>query len=96
MVCRAVETRIFTRSAVADELENHFIESRLHMDGLKKDDFTDMQDELVGTVATPSYVVVDPDSGETLATHQLSTTVEDVVEKGFLDFLAEARESAKR
>ena len=90
-----MEKRIFPRPAVADELENYFIESRLHMDGLKKDDFTDMQDELVGTVATPSYVVVDPDSGEKLAIHQLSTTVEDAVEKGFLDFLAEAREAAK-
>ena len=90
-----MEERIFPRSAVADELEDYFIESRLHMDGLKKDDFTDMQDKLVGTPATPSYVVVDPDTGKTLATHQLSTTVEDAVEKGFLDFLAEAREAAK-
>ena len=44
MVCRAVEKRIFPRPAVADELADFFIESRLHMDGLKKDDFTDMQD----------------------------------------------------
>ena len=91
-----MEKRIFPRPAVADELENFFIESRLHMDGLSKDDFTDMQDDLVGTVATPSYVVVDPKTGEKLAMHQLSTTNEDAVEKGFLEFLTEAREAAKR
>lgn len=58
-----MEEKIFRRPAVAAEL-NEYIEARLHTDGgARQTENQDLQRELAGTVALPTFVVVDPASG---------------------------------
>ena len=59
--------------------------------------FVQLQAKHSGTVATPTYVVIDPATGKKLAFHQLTTVIsEDVVEEGILGFLRESQEAASR
>ena len=93
-----MEERIFPRPAVAEALRNGFIESRLHMDAPSlPEQFAELQRDLSGTVATPTYVVIDPATGKKLGFHQLTSILsEDVVADGFLDFLKESQKAAGR
>ena len=92
-----MEKRIFPRPAVAGALRDGFIESRLHMDArVVPEQFVKLQAEHSGTVATPTYVVIDPATGKKLAFYQLSDISEEVVEEGILDFLRESQRAANR
>lgn len=93
-----MEQRIFPRPAVAEVLRDGFIESRLHMDAVAvPEQFVELQAKHSGTVATPTYVVIDPATGKKLAFHQLTTVIsEDVVEEGILGFLRESQQAASR
>ena len=72
-----VEESVFTRPAVADLMENGFVEARLHVENQAKrpkpeyERFLELRDKHVGSVAIPAYVVLDPKSGESLAYYVL-------------------------
>jgi len=64
--CRAMETNVFPREAVAERLSNNFVRLKLYTDGPERgDEFHRYQLRLTGIVALPTYAVVEPD-GETL------------------------------
>jgi hypothetical protein len=72
-----VEGVTFQDKDVARELRSRFVESRLHMDG---DDRVDpellaahrrLQQELIGSRATPYYAILDPHDGTFLFRHHL-------------------------
>ena len=58
----------FAEKSVEDILNKKFIEARLHTDrnGPFREQILTLQRELSGTSALPSYVVVDPESGQAL------------------------------
>lgn len=91
-----VEEALFPRPAVAAALKNGFIESRLHNDGPKKDWVREFQIETVNTVATPSYVVIDPESGAELGRYQLSSFPSEGTAGEIIAFLEAAQKSARR
>ncbi len=55
-----MENQTFVQSAVAEKLENHFVEARLHGDTHPQ--FAAFAQELVHTKAQPVYVIVPADS----------------------------------
>ena len=81
--------------AVAEVLENGFIESRLHNDGPIGSEVRAFQMETVSTVATPSYVVIDPATGRELARYQLTSFPGDNTVDEMIAFLRSA-EAASR
>ena len=62
----------FRDPAVATQLKERFIESRLHMDGqdvvpaVAFEYHRALQDELIGSLAMPYYAILDPSDGEFL------------------------------
>ncbi|MEO6597832.1 MAG: hypothetical protein ABIP94_24055, partial [Planctomycetota bacterium] len=62
----------FRDPAVAAQLKERFVESRLHMDGDevvpagKMEKHRDLQDELIGSQAMPYYAILDPKTDEFL------------------------------
>lgn len=63
-----MEGNTFLLPAVAGLLAKHYVEARLHTDGrVNIERILELQRELTGSVATPYYVVVDPETGETKA-----------------------------
>lgn len=83
-----MELLTFPDEAVASELIPNFVEARLHTD-TKDDRFEDrileLQRDLAGTPALPFYIVLDPSSGEKLATGNYMS------KERFIDFLKTAR-----
>lgn len=62
-----MEEKIFPRPAVAEELQKHFVEARLHTDGgPAKERNKVLQHDMTRSVANPIYVVVDPKTGKIL------------------------------
>lgn len=90
-----VEEAIFPMPAVAEALRDGFIESRLHNDGPKASEVREFQLETVNTVATPSYVAIDPDTGKELARYQLSSFPGDSTVDEILAFLRKAEAAAR-
>ncbi len=59
--CREMETNVFPRKPIADRFESDFVLLRLYTDGLEHgDEFNRYQLQLTGTVALPTYAVVEP------------------------------------
>ena len=62
----------FRDPAVATELKNRFVESRLHMDGFDRvpeaqfEKHLELRAELIGNPAMPYYAILDPRDGEFL------------------------------
>ena len=79
--CRAMETRVFPRPEIASAF-GRFARVRLYTDGPDAERLQRMQLDLTGTVALPTYAVVDAASGRALRV--LSGYVEPTV---FADFL---------
>ena len=79
--CRAMETRVFPRPAVAEAFE-HVARVRLYTDGPDAERLQALQLALTGTVALPTYAIVDPATGR--ARRVLSGYV---AEDAFLAFL---------
>ncbi len=55
-----MEGQTFLDSAVAEQLENNFVESRMHIEMDPR--FTDLQRALTGSITQPLYLVVSADS----------------------------------
>ena len=78
-----MEEKIFPRPAVARELQDHFIEARLHNDGgPKREENRALQQEKAGSLASPNYLIIEPKTGETLRRRAGVMT-----ESRFLEFL---------
>ena len=78
-----MEEKIFPRPAVAGELQEKFIEARLHNDGGPKlEENRKLQDEKAGSKAAPIYVIIDPQTGQTLR-----KKAGVMIESKFVDFL---------
>jgi len=51
----------FRKAPIADVLEANFVEARLHTDGEEHiDQILQLQEEYVGDVGLPNYIIVDP------------------------------------
>lgn len=76
--CRIMEDAIFTKDEVQAVMRKHVVESRLHTDAqrhLTDDQFAAnrrMQKQLAKNFTNPYYVVVDPGTGKTVGTFELS------------------------
>ena len=65
--CRAMETQVFPLEEVSSRFEN-FIKVRLYTDdGIKGPELQKRQFELTGTVALPTYVLLDGTSSQKIA-----------------------------
>ena len=89
MNCRINEEKVFP--SLLEELDTGFVEARLHTDGKRGEELTDFQEKLARSIATPLYLILDPDTEEVLA-----GPLGGVVSVGtFREFLeSAARESA--
>lgn len=73
-----MENSIFLLPAVAGLMEKHVVEARHHTDTqntLTEAQFAanqELQEKLAKTMANPFFVMVDPKTGKTLGTHELS------------------------
>ena len=80
-----MEEKVFRLPVVAGILNESYVEARLHTDGETNiDEIRTLQETLVHSVATPYYVVVDPNSGEKKAIFE-GATLKD--ESPFTEFL---------
>ena len=91
--CRMVERGILPADAIAQILERHFVEARLHMDNesaIPADKWkvhTQLRQDLVqGRVTTPTYCSVDPKTGALVVEHVLKGGP-SAWEAGYLEFL---------
>ena len=58
--CREMEANVFTRPEIAERFERNFVLLRLYTDGPRDTEFQQYQLDLTGTVALPTYAVVNP------------------------------------
>jgi thiol:disulfide interchange protein len=66
--CREMEANVFTRPEVHERFQRDFVLLRLYTDGLERgQDFQRYQLQTTGTVALPTYAVVDPAGQELIA-----------------------------
>ena len=87
-----MEDSVFLEPAVAALMKKHVIEARLHTDGSTNiDQLLELQQAMTNSVANPVYLVVDPDTGETLSRRDGATLQDD---QPFIDFLEEGRARA--
>ena len=69
-----MEEKIFRLPDVFRVLDQEFVEARLHTDGTAHiDRILEMQQKLTGSIATPIYVVMDPDTEEILGVFEGAT-----------------------
>lgn len=65
--CREMEANVFTRAEIADRFHRDFVLLRLYTDGDRDQEFQTYQLKLTGTVALPTYAIVNPyDQDKTL------------------------------
>ncbi len=65
-----MELKVFPAPAVAGRLQR-MVEARIHNDAQEtQDEIRAWQDSLIHTLATPSYALVDPSSGDVVAIHE--------------------------
>jgi hypothetical protein len=75
-----MEEKIFRRPAVA-ELLRGFIEARLHYDtGPSPKQNVERERKLVGSIGTPTYVIVDPVTGATIKIQEGPSGAETFIE----------------
>ena len=68
-----MEDDVFPSTAVAELLENNYVEARIHTDHQSKGEAQRaLQLEMVGVVAAPYYVIVDPTTGLQMGQHKLT------------------------
>lgn len=63
-----MEENVFSDPAVAGSLQR-MVEGRLHNDGAHQDEVKALQQRLTNSLATPSYVIMDPATEEVIDTH---------------------------
>ena len=84
----------FRDPAVATQLKERFVESRLHMDGQNVvpeaafETHRALQDELIGNLAMPYYAIIDPRNGEFLFRAHLNSGDPERWKKDFLAMFA--------
>ncbi len=80
-----MERNIFPHPAVAGELKKRFLEARLHLDGREpaRSRNNELRKTLAGTLARPTYVIMDPKTRKVLRKHE--GWLPDP--QGFLNFL---------
>ena len=84
-----MEEKTFRLPDVFRILNERFVEARLHTDGEAHiQRIQEVQEELTGSVATPIYVVQDPETGEVLGVFE-GATFDD---GEFREFLEQALE----
>lgn len=84
-----MEEKTFRLPDVFRILNESFVEARLHTDGKDHiERIEEVQEELTGSVATPIYVVQDPETGEVLGVFEGATFDDDE----FREFLEQALE----
>ena len=98
-----MERNAFTLPAVAEILEESYIESRLHMDdkGLPGNLMTyhrEMQKRYAETIAAPTYAIVDPSTGDRLGKFTLDVggLGFDGIFTAFEDWLRETAEDHRK
>lgn len=64
-----MEQKVFPAPAVAAVMKK-MVEARIHNDGDNQDEVRAWQDDMIHTLATPSYVLIDPASGEAIDHHE--------------------------
>lgn len=75
-----MEADVFPESAVAGLLKKHFVELRMHVENQYKEEsmkqkFIDFREEIIaGDLTQPTYVVLNPNTRETLDLYQLEGT----------------------
>lgn len=90
--CREMEVNVFERGAVSRILASDFVLLRLYTDGPRDRELQRFQINLTGTLALPTYAIMDPaQPDEPLI--QLSGVVSSA---RFAEFLAEGRQLHKR
>jgi len=57
--CREMEVNVFERGEVSRLLADHFVLSRLYTDGPKSRELQAFQEKLTGTLALPTYAILD-------------------------------------
>jgi hypothetical protein len=63
-----MENSVFPNPGVAEILNERYVEARLHNDGVTNVDYiVALQEQLIGSVANPIYVLLEPSSGTRLA-----------------------------
>jgi hypothetical protein len=65
MNCRRNEEKVFP--SLFEELDGGFVEARLHTDGDRGDELTAFEEEIAHSIATPLYLVLDPETERVLA-----------------------------
>ena len=90
-----MEENIFPDPAVAGILKPNFVESRLHAERMDAAEIA-LRDRVVGSVAVPVYVVIDPRTDTVLGKHELGGAPGQW-KQGMIDFLQESlRKSGAR
>jgi len=87
--CRWNEEKVFPSEPVFDYLDEHFVEARLHTDGDRGEELTEFQERVAHSIATPLYMVLDPETERVLA-RPLGGIV---TPESFREFLSKARDS---
>lgn len=88
-----MEEQIFPDPAVAGILTSDYVEARIHTDHPDKGEAQRaLQMNMVGLVAAPYYVVIDPATGMKLAEHKLEGVADgwDKIRDKFAAFLESA------
>ncbi len=88
MNCRWNEEKVFP--SLTRELDEGFVEARLHTDGDRGEELTEFQERVAHSIATPLYLVLDPRTERVLAGPLGGIVTVD----GFRRFLADARSTA--
>lgn len=90
--CREMEANVFPRKPIADRFESDYVLLRLYTDGLEHgDEFNRYQLQLTGTVALPTYAIVEPFERRLLARRSGMMDVDE-----FAAFLDAGAETFKR
>lgn len=96
MNCRVNEEKVFPSPEVAEFLEEHFIEARLHTDGETNiERILELQRTLAKSVATPYYLIQDPKSERLLGKPLGGVTTVDTFHE-LLEAALEAKERVGR
>jgi len=88
-----MEQKVFHRPAVAGELAR-YVEARLHTDnGVNGPELAALQRKMVGSVAQPFYVTINPKTGVKLGQFEGATLADD---SPFIEFLASSYRDRNR
>ncbi len=92
MNCRQNEEKVFP--SLFEQLDGGFVEARLHTDGDRGEELSDFQEKLARSIATPLYLVLDPETERVLA-GPLGGTVSVSAFREFLDGATAAAQGEK-